>query len=339
MRFYRANSKIFGNIALLLFGVCIGVGGHLIFLHVHKVAPIMEQLREGTTNYRLINPLLTCTAPGGYQGKKYVELQDKLTGIINDEKNNGNATNISVYFHEIPGGRWVGIDETHQYDPASLLKIVLMITYYKEAEEHPNILEQKYSYTKSINEIGDEIAFASSTVLRVGASYSVKDLMKAMIADSDNGAAFTLLNHVNQATLAQVYKDLNIPSPDSINGNYTISPEQYLLFFRILYNATYLSRGYSEQALNMLSRTAYTSGLVSGTATSTVVAHKYGEHINSDANGNIASVELHDCGIVYGPHLPYLLCVMTTGTSADTLAGVIQHISKVVYQSVSVVSR
>ena len=64
------------------------------------------------------------------------------------------------------------------------------------------------------------------------------------------------------------------------------------------------------------------------------IAHKFGEHV-SGSNGVISSVELHDCGIVYAPKKPYLLCVMTRGSDFDKLSGIIKSISNMVYEGVT----
>jgi hypothetical protein len=41
--------------------------------------------------------------------------------------------------------------------------------------------------------------------------------------------------------------------------------------------------------------------------------------------------QLHDCGIVYFPDNPYIICVMTRGDDVNELAPVVAHISKMVY--------
>jgi hypothetical protein len=41
--------------------------------------------------------------------------------------------------------------------------------------------------------------------------------------------------------------------------------------------------------------------------------------------------QLHDCGIVYAPGKPYLICIMTRGSDFKRLSPVIAQISKQVY--------
>ena len=60
-----------------------------------------------------------------------------------------------------------------------------------------------------------------------------------------------------------------------------------------------------------------------------VVAHKFGER---DLEDN--TKQLHDCGVVYYPQNPYLICIMTHGQSYKSLERIIQHISGKVYKEV-----
>lgn len=59
-------------------------------------------------------------------------------------------------------------------------------------------------------------------------------------------------------------------------------------------------------------------------------AQKFGERVNS-----LQEIELHDCGIIYYPKNPYLLCVMTKGNNLDNLKSAIKNIYSIVYQSYS----
>lgn len=61
------------------------------------------------------------------------------------------------------------------------------------------------------------------------------------------------------------------------------------------------------------------------------IAHKFGQR---DVDG-VGLKQLHDCGIVYHPDGPYLLCVMTRGFDYDILSNVIGEISKRTYNSYS----
>ncbi len=44
--------------------------------------------------------------------------------------------------------------------------------------------------------------------------------------------------------------------------------------------------------------------------------------------------ELHDCGIIYYPRNPYLLCIMTKGQDFAKLSKIISDISSMVYNEI-----
>ena len=120
-----------------------------------------------------------------------------------------------------------------------------------------------------------------------------------------------------------------------------ISPREYSRFFRTLYNGTYLSHDLSEQTLDLLSKTNFTQGLVAGIPKDIAVSHKFGEQTINIVNLNNQQVirELHDCGIVYLPNNPYLICIMTKGIDFINLQTVIKDISKISWDSFTSLSK
>ena len=43
---------------------------------------------------------------------------------------------ISFYYRDLNHGAWIGINENEKYTPSSLLKVTIMIAYFKEAESN-----------------------------------------------------------------------------------------------------------------------------------------------------------------------------------------------------------
>src|SRR6185503_17380876 len=119
--------------------------------------------------------------------------------------------------------------------------------------------------------------------------------------------------------------------PPAMNQDYLIDTHTYASFFRILYNATYLDRHDSEEILTTLTEASFKDGLIADIPASVTVAHKFGSRKVDDAG----KVQLHDCGIIYVPGKPYILCVMTQGTDFNKLADFIQSVSKLVYNDVT----
>jgi len=151
-----------------------------------------------------------------------------------------------------------------------------------------------------------------------------------MIVYSDNNAFTFLTKIVDPVQLDRVYSSLRLLNPRSMKDDDFLSVQTYESFFRVLYNASYVSRDSSEWALEILSKSEFRSGLVSGVPPSVKVSHKFGE--KSDASEG--SVQLHDCGIVYYPRHPYLLCVMSKGPNFELLDDVIAEISRIAFTEV-----
>ncbi len=323
------------KIVLVLLGLLLGLGIGYFTLpssqgnkESQQALSQVHSIRENNPTYKFINPLLAYDLPESKDFDELAPLEEKFSDIINKEKSAGRATDVAVYYRS--GGHWVGINEDEHYDPASLLKIVVMIAYYKQAEQDPNILNRQILYSTQIKQLVQNTnTFDSPSQLKLGKSYTIDDLINRMIEDSDNGAAFALLGQIDNKYLNDVYTDLSLNAPND-NGEYTISAKDYSLFFRILYNATYLNREMSEKAMTLLSKTTFKNGLVAGVGAGTTVVHKYGEHVVGQ-DGQISEVQLHDCGLIY-TKTPYLLCVMTKGKDIAELENIIKDISSVAYQ-------
>jgi hypothetical protein len=161
--------------------------------------------------------------------------------------------------------------------------------------------------------------------LVAGQAYSVEDLLFRMIVHSDNFAA-AVLTEQPDVDVEMTLKEMGVPLVIS-NGQVWLRVNSYASMFRILFNATYLDVEHSTMALRLLSQSKFTKGLFGGLPGDVVVAHKFGERGLGD------DFQLHDCGIVYVPKTPYLLCVMTRGKTFENLSEAIQSISKIVYSN------
>jgi len=72
-------------------------------------------------------------------------------------------------------------------------------------------------------------------------------------------------------------------------------------FFRVLYNATYLSSDSSEHALSLLNLPDFPQGIEATVPKGVAVAQKFGERSVFTSTGAVDHRELHDCGIIYYP--------------------------------------
>ncbi|MCX6723799.1 MAG: class A beta-lactamase-related serine hydrolase [Candidatus Staskawiczbacteria bacterium] len=300
---------------------------------LNKKLDVIKPIREHNSSYKFIDPLLAYILPSADQQSEMASLKNKIRDIINNDEKSNNLSDASVFFYDLDRGRWVGINENDKYSPASMLKVVMMVSYFKKAENDSSLLNSKLFYDKKTADlVGTNIVNVPSSLI-VGKSYAIEDLISEMVVDSDNGATALLSANADQASLDSIYNVLNIENPKTTD-NFTISPRAYSLFFRILYSATYLDKKMSEKALDILSKTSFNAGLVAGVPKNIVVSHKFGEHVDLQ-DQQISRIELHDCGIVYYPASPYFVCVMTGGNNLNSLQNTIKNVSQAIYQNYS----
>lgn len=316
----------FKKIYILIAGVIIGVSSVLIFSFFWQDTSF-EEVRAPASEYKFINPLLECQNVSFENNNNLNTLKNEVKESINVAISQGKIANASVYYRDLNIGPWFDVNRDAEYSPASLIKVPLMIALYKVSETDPSIMQktvvvdQDYSY--------DLQNFKPQRFLEKGKTYTLKELMERMIVDSDNFAYDLILANIEQSVLVRVYNDLDIDilklNAEDPDGD-ILSVREYPGFFRILFNASYLSRRNSEEALEMLSRSSFDKGLVAGTPDDVVVAHKYGERFFSFSG----IYQLHDCGIVYNKKSPYLLCIMTKGDNFEELEDFIQSTARMI---------
>jgi len=283
---------------------------------------------EGQTHF--INPLLACdTADDVLSDPEISGIKSKIKPLVNSAIGKRLATNIGVYFRELNDGYWFSIGETEKFIPASLRKVPLMIALLKQAERDNKLLDRqvKLDLSRDYTLVQN---FKPSQKTAIGTSYTVRDLIYRMIVYSDNNAMIALTKVVDKNEYGKVFGSLRMLSLPQLQNDDFLSVQTYSSFFRILYNASYLSREASDGALGVLASSEYKEGIVAGVPPTVNVAHKFGEQ----SDFPVGTMFLHDCGIVYYPTHPYLLCIMTKGSDFEPLRNIVADISRTIYSEV-----
>lgn len=333
----RPGAKtLVASTGLLLAGIAIGWVGNM----ATQPSGIFrgQMIRDDTSGYSLIDPILACDIGPQEAFPELDPIKQAIQKTITGEVAGHQTQTVSVYMRLLKSGKWFDINPDATYAPASLLKVFIMTSYYKENEEHPGVLDRMLVYQGSPNALQDDPGEAIPH-LTTGKSYSVRDIIKQMIIYSDNDAFDTLLNNFDSKTLEafnDIFTDLNIPSPaaQSEDKLQFMSVGSYATIFRVLFGATYLSREDSQKALELLADAQYKDGIVAGVPAGVTVAHKFGVRSIPATGKTPAASELHDCGVVYYPDHPYLLCVMTQGSDFSALQADLQQISKTAYEAI-----
>jgi beta-lactamase class A len=325
----RSNTKyvfiFIGAFILVLMGIGIG---YLLNNSNSTTTPTTTDATEQHLKGQLTRPLVSCDTTTSIKAKEFDKFETQVSNNIDDLLINHKATHVSIYFRDMDNGAWFGINEKEKFSPASLLKVPNMIAILREAQTNPDILKKEIPYTSKL--LAEEPHFPAEKQIEIGKSYTVDDLVNYMIVYSDNEAMRLLRNNYDTKFFNQIYNDLGMNIPDDNNPDDFMTVKTYSSFFRILYNASYLNEPLSEKALNLLSQVKFNQGIVGGVPAGIVVAHKFGERVIEGSNIK----QLHDCGIIYYPDEPYLLCIMTRGNDYDQLANIIQDLSKKVWNEV-----
>lgn len=264
----------------------------------------------------------------------------KVDALIESKLKAGEASTVSVFFRDLNSGHRFGIREQEPFSPESLLKLPLMVAYFKWAESYPNVLKHKIPYAGNKEEGGLQRTKAARP-LEKGKSYAVDDLILRMIAYDDIDAHALLMANLPPGYLDRVFKDI-YTNYDPAKKDDAVTFSAYASFFRVLYNSSYLSNEMSEKALRYLSRSAFRDGVVVGIPSNVDCAIKFGERaMQADAGrGNEKEMkQLHEFGIIYYPGRPYLMGVMARGVDSGKLTNVIREVTTLIYEEIDRQSR
>ena len=265
--------------------------------------------------YPLLNPKASSknTKPENIE-----KAQAEISTFLEDDE-----TVVAYYFRDLNNGPWVFYNGQYRFEGASLNKVPIMITFLKATENYPELLQEKVLYDQDLKENDEE--FSRSLIL--GESYTLEELIEAMIINSDNTSYQLLEKYAIENNLdPNIYDTFEYLGMDKDENFVTVT--QYSTILRVLYNAEYLNMEMSSKALDILLRTKFEEGLVKNLPEEIEVAHKYGVRWFTDSNEK----QIHDCGIIYKGERPYILCVMTRGTSIPKQEKIIANISKIIFE-------
>lgn len=285
----------------------------------------LKELRYG--NYKFINPLLDCYDLKSSNLNSNKQLQLKLNEYIKKSISGNLAKSVAVYYRDLNNGPWIGINEDDIYSPASLLKVPYLFAVLYQAQSDSLFLGKKVICNKNSSYYNEGIRDGFQLIQ--GNTYSIDELLSAMIIHSSNIAKDMLMKNLTSKSYYEIFNELgiDIAKYDTLLTTDFISVKDYASFFRVLYNATFLNKEMSEKALTLLSQTTFRDGIVAGVPESVSVSHKFGERFYVDSKLK----QLHDCGIIYKPNQPYILCIMTKGEDNKKLETIIANISRLVY--------
>ncbi len=257
-----------------------------------------------SSNLRLVHSLLEsepiCEAP------RYFALKERIASRIEELKRQGQLVTASVYTRDFHNGGWIVIGDSTTYRPGNLLALPCAMAALSVSEYEPGFLQRSVTYQGT----------------QAGSSVAVSELIRKVIVEKDENARAALKKVIPEERTAQFLTDLELQSLEPS----TITIRGCSRVMLSLMNAASLSPTDSDKVLDLLAGTTPRNGLPAGVPGDVTVAHLVQE-------GSVdAAFEYHDSGIVFGPQGPYILTVMTRGTTPDALPGIVSGISRMVYE-------
>lgn len=227
---------------------------------------------------------------------------------------------FGFYFEYLPTGTSININGTNEFHAASLFKLPVVMAYYHSRERFNSKDDPEITLTKEMidNQFGD--------LWKKGPGYKLKtsEAVRLALTESDNTAARSLVPLIDKSDFEAVYQGLDIDL-QSDNEGAILSAKSYSSILKALYFSAALDKDSSEEILDTLTKTKFPDKLAAGVPTDVLVSHKIGDY--NDDQGNEAFM---DCGIVYVPRRPYILCMLSVGNEQIARERM-QAISKTIY--------
>lgn len=329
--FEKYQGSIFAVAMFLLGGVVVWFGFPQEVARVQKSTSVSACAEK----YPLINPEIDCQTTDS-MSDQIEALRKETLDVVQTAIKEKRIKRASVFYRDLDTKRWFGIDHHAEYYPGSLVKLPLAMGFYKMAELRPDVLLQSLTISEdaTVDENTDQ-HYPPRDPLQSGSPYLVEEMIRHMLVYSDNAPFKSLMNY-GAAFIEKAFNDLGVNEVrqgDEIVG-WTSSVSTYAGALRSLYNASYLQSASSNVILDLLSQSTFTQGIVAGLPQGIKVAHKFGEGTGTDERGKLVTYTLNDCGVIYKPEKPFILCIMTEGLDFSQMEAVIQSVAKVTYNGI-----
>jgi hypothetical protein len=273
--------------------------------------------------FDFIHPILLVQA--AEESKMLEPIKKELQISVNQFQAKG-VQDFSVFLLKQNSGDWIGVNSKKEYLSRGYFRLAILITYLKQAELNPDILEKKIWYDPAVTTDSYKI----HSELPTKNFYSVKDLLKIMIVNSDTTARYLLAENIDKSELNKLFKVIGLKEPDYKGRNFNVTVADYSKFLQILYNANYLNKDNSEFALSLLNDdSSKKNGLLKFLPPNSKAIHKYNERFR---NGEY---ELRESGIIYLNKESYLLTIFATGKNNNQLDSAAGIVGKKVFDYIS----
>ena len=280
----------------------------------NEIVKSEENFREDVKRYPLLSPRIMREAHPDFIFN-FLDLRTKIHQQLDPL-----GDDIALYFEYLPNGTSINVNAGSDFFAASLFKLPVVMAYFRHKERVGNKPEMKVKLTREMidNRFGD--------LWKKGEGYEIglDEAARLALVYSDNTAAEALAPAITQEDFDDVYEGLDIDLQIASSGA-VMTVRNYSSILKALYYSAVLTKVDSQEILSHLTHSPFNDKLAAGVPKDVVVAHKIGV---------IDEQSYRDCGIIYVPSRPYILCMISNGTEKQAQER-ISIISKLVFDYVS----
>ena len=288
------------------------------------------------SNYSFLNDRLQYPVKEGKKAKmSALRFGTELTSLENSLKILGKKySNIdpSVFVWSIDDHSYAAINSDKIYPAASIIKLPVLIQLYKSIEAEQFGLKDYMYLTEYYRSSGS----GNLQYAQTGNAYSIYDLAKVMIQDSDNTATNMLMskvgsmNDINAALKNWGIKHTRVQTwlPDLTGTNYTTAQDMAQMLYNISDdNNSFLNVNSQSDIINIMGKVKNVNLIKAGLPENVDFIHK---------TGDIGTM-LGDAGIVYMPSGQRYIVVILARRPHNHPNGklYIQEASKLIYNYMS----
>jgi len=253
---------------------------------------------------------LTPTRPTATPTPRFTEQKKSIESILLPLRGK-----YGIFYEDIGSKNSFGINEKEVFTAASLIKMPVLITLYREAEIGNINLDEVYKLQAS-----DKREGAGALQNKpVGFEISYRKIAELMGKQSDNTAFNVVANKLGTEKIQNTINALGMKNT-SYAENLT-SPVEMGLLFRKLYLEKIISDKNRDEILSFITDTIWEDRIPVGVPEGINVSHKIGTEVGV----------ISDAGIVFGPK-PFILVIMSQEVNEIEARKALPEITKKIYE-------
>lgn len=240
----------------------------------------------------------------------YTELEQAVRRTIH-----GKGGTWGVYVEDLNTGFRFGINQDREFVAASTIKVPLVLFLYRQAQDGRLDLDETLTIQPGDYESGTGRLQSQP----VGSRYTLRELARLALVDSDNVATRMLLRRVGRENFQAYVRELGaFIAPDREN---VTSPRDMAAFFKAVLAFKNEAPALGGELLEALQHTNFNDRIPALLPPGTPVAHKIGNQVRV----------VNDAGVVLLPDHPYLISLFTDDVNEGEATANLAQISKAVY--------